>query len=191
MPAAWRSGEFQPSAAATSRAWKRVPSPSVATVRQSRSARHEVDASRRQQAQARQVAGALEQRTAQHTILDDIAERRRRGGGTVEVAVVVMQEQRRFVVGDANFADRLGLAGNVGPQADAVEHQLRSIGDGRGAPVEFIVEHRCRVLPVDHRDLEPGIGAGDAEQHAVEPAPGDQQLDIIRSCAETWADVRL
>ena len=39
-----------------------------------------------------------------------------------------------------------------------------------------IVAGSCAV---DDRDLEPGIGAGDAEHHPVEPAAGDQQLDII------------
>ena len=71
-----------------------------------------------------------------------------------EVAMVVMQEQRRSVVDHPDLADRLGLAGDLRPQPDAVEHQPRAVGDRRGAAVEARVEHRRRVLRVDDRDRQ-------------------------------------
>ena len=62
---------------------------------------------RREQLEARQDRGAVEQRAAQHPVLDDIAERR---GAAAQIVVVVVEEQGRVVVGDADLADRLGLA---------------------------------------------------------------------------------
>ena len=136
-----RSGESLPSAAATSRAGSRVPSPRIATAPAS-SRVDALDHARRQQPQGRQRPRA--RRAAPGATPG--SRRCSRAALLAEIAVVVMQEQRRIVVGDADFADRLGLAGDRRPYADAVEHQLRAIGDRRGAAVEACAEHRRRVL---------------------------------------------
>ena len=67
---------------------------------------HRGHGARRQQLEARQDRGAVEQRAPQHPVLDDVAERR----AAAQFAVVVVEEQGRVVVGDADLADRLGLA---------------------------------------------------------------------------------
>ena len=90
-----------------------------------------------------------------------------------------MQEQGRAVIGDADLADRLGLGGDLRPQPDAVENEPGAVGNGRGAAVEPLVQHRRRVLAVDDRDLEARAGAGNAEQHPHQPAARDDQLGII------------
>ena len=132
-----------------------------------------------EQGQARQSARPVEEDAAQDAVLDDVAERHRIAVSRDELATVVMQEQRRLVVGDADLADRLGVAGDVGPQPDPVEHQPRAIGDRRGTPIEAAVEHRGRVLRIDDRDREARAGAGNSEQHPVQPGAGDHQLGII------------
>ncbi len=96
-----------------------------------------------------------------------------------QLAAIVMQKQRRLVVGDADLADRLGGGGDIGPQPEPVEHQPRAVGDRRGAPVEDAVEHRRGVLRIDDRDREARAGAGNGEQHPVQPGPGDHQFGII------------
>ena len=125
-----------------------------------RARRHPGDAARREQPQAGQRVGALDQHPPQYPVLDDIAERRALAGRG-EFAMVVMHEQRRGVIGDADFEDRLGLAGDLRPQPDPLEHQPRAVGDRRGAAVEPARQHLRRVLAVDDGDLQPGAGAGD------------------------------
>ncbi len=137
------------------------------------------DALRRQQPEARQRRGAPQQRAAQYPVLDDVAERRVVVSPWGQLAVVVMQEQGRIVVGDADLADRFGIAGDLRPQPDAVEHQPRPIGDRRAAAVETSGGHRRRVLAIDNDRGKPSAAAGDREHHAVEPAARDHQLGII------------
>ena len=132
---------------------------------------------RREQREARQRMRMRDQGAAQHPILDDPAER----CIAAELAVVVMQEQGRVVVGDADLEDRLCLGRDRRPQAEHLQHLLRAIGDRRAAPVEVLVEHRCRVLAVDDGAGEPGAAAGDAEQQPIQPAAGNQQFAIAVS----------
>ncbi len=112
------------------------------------------------------------QRAAEVAVLDDPAQR-----FVADLAMIVMQEKRRRIVGDAYFADRLGLAGDRRPYADPVEHPHRTVGNGAGTAVEPIGQHGRRVVPVDHRDLEPGRGAGNAQRQPVEAAAHHSQLD--------------
>ena len=113
------------------------------------------DAASAAQRKARQGAGAVEQHAAQDAVLDDIAERHCVvRASRDQLAAVVMQEQRRVVVGDTDFADRLGVRGDVRPQAERIEHQARAVGDRRGAPVKAAIEHRRGVLRIDDRRPE-------------------------------------
>src|SRR5690242_19850293 len=88
-----------------------------------------------------------------------------------------MEKERRAVVGDANLEDGLGLAGDERPEAEAVEHALRALGDSGGAPVEGLVEHGRGVFAIDHRHGGAGAGASNREGEAGETAAHDDELD--------------
>ncbi len=122
-------------------------------------------------AQIRQRLDARQKGAAQHPVLDDVAERL-----GAELAMVVMEEARRVAVGDADLADRLGLAGDLRPQPDAGKDALRAEGDRRGAPVECLADRSRRILAVDDSDVESGAGAGRRQAEPDEPAADDDQL---------------
>ena len=143
--------------------------------REGRSARrHRARPARRRAApygQARQGAGTLDQRAAQHAVLDDIAQ----GRGT-DVAVVVMQEERRIAVGDADLEDGLGLLRHAARGRCHASTCFEPSASG-GAAVERLRQHRLGILAVDHRHLDARGGAGDSEGEPGEPAADDDELD--------------
>src|SRR6266478_8090844 len=143
--------------------------------RAKRRGRHRVDRERRQEQQVRDGSDPIDQSTPKDAVLDDVAER---DAGS-EFAMVVMKKQRGIIVGDPDLADRLGVGSNFRPQSDCFENLVRTVADRRAAPVKIIGEQRRGILRVDNRDREPCAGTGDAEQQTVQPATGDQELDII------------
>ena len=148
---------------------------------------HPLDRNRGQMPEIRQCARPLDLRAAQRPVLDDIAQ-----GRGAEIAMVVMQKQRRIAVGDADFENRLGFGGDQRPKADALQHLLRAIGNGGGAAVEGFRQHRGGILAVDDRDLDPGMGAGDAEGEAGKPAANHDELDpLLRHGAKDAAQSKI
>ena len=89
-----------------------------------------------------------------------------------------------LVAGGVRALHELGLRSDVRPQVECVKYEAGAICDRRGAPVKAAVEHRLGVLRIDDRDRKPGAGAGNGEQHPVQPGPGNDQLGIIGHVAK-------
>ena len=66
------------------------------------------------------------------------------------------------------------------PQAERARGTwLRAPGEGGGAAVELRLQHHAWVLTIDDGAGKAGPGTSDPQRQPVQPAPGDQQLDIL------------
>ena len=105
---------------------------------------------RRDQLDLRAGGQPSQQGRAQEAVLDDPAHRRAARALGGRLAMIEMQEQRARPavvagVGDADVEDRLGLVGQIGPDAERREQALAGIGDGGGAAVEAGVGEGLRA----------------------------------------------
>ena len=102
-----------------------------------------------------QVCQPSQQRGAQEAVLDDPAHRRRhRAASGRRLAMIEMEEERARPavvagVGNADVADRLGLAGDIVPDAERREQALAGVGDRRRAAVEAGLGQGRERHPVD------------------------------------------
>ena len=127
-----------------------------------------------------------QQGCAQEPVLDDPAHRRGRRrlrifGG---FAVIEMQEQRAGTpvvarVGDPDIEDRLGVRGDVVPDAQRREKALAGIGDRGGAAVEALVGHEVERRPVDQRGPEAGRASREGKQAAVQAGTDNRQIEEL------------
>ena len=134
---------------------------------------------------------------AHGAVLDDPAKGRlpalgaRNGPGNglgLQIGKMIMDEEgARFpelpaAVGNADVADRLGRGGQIVPGADAREHLLRAIGDGRGTAVEPGFGHVGQLFRLDQQSLDPGTAQSRRHGHADHAATDDQHLGFEHMC---------
>jgi hypothetical protein len=124
-----------------------------------------------------------QQGRAQESVLDDPAHRRRRGLRIGRgFAVIEMQEQRAGApvvarVGDPDVEDRLGVGGDIVPDAQRREQALTRIGDRGGATVEALVGHDVERRPVDQCGPEARRASREGKQAAVQAGTDNRQIE--------------
>ena len=121
-----------------------------------------------------------EERLPDMAVLHDVSERVR-----LHLPAVVVEVQRRSAVGDANLADRLGVAGKRVPDAHRGEDGPGAVRDRRYAAVEGRFPHRRRGSPVDDRNRHPGAAERGRERQPDHAAAADDYLEVRHRTAAT------
>ena len=79
-------------------------------------------------------------------------------------------------IGDADIADRLGIARNLVPDADGGEQALAGIGNRRGAAIEARLRQRGERHAIDQGGGEPRFAGRQRQQAAVEAGTNDDEI---------------
>jgi hypothetical protein len=122
----------------------------------------------------------VDQGAAEVAILQHLAHRAFLDLGMVEMEEVRPRPFARAPVGGLDLEDRLGVVGEVFPQAERVQHPHGGQRQRVGAPVEVRACPGFLGERVDHDGGQAGLRQRDGEAWPVQAAADDQDIRVAR-----------